>query len=144
MGDSEVKSNKEDELASYTEIFEKHCSYYMAIGVSYEQYWLEDCWIAHAYQEAYKVKKEQLNELIWLQGMYIYEALCDVSPVLHAFCKKGTKPTPYSNKPYPLHKEKEKEEQQYSERENHNEQMRAEMFFKNWSKSVAKQFNKGG
>lgn len=142
MGDSEVKSNKEDELTSFTEKFEKNCPYFMSIGVSYEQYWLEDCWIAHAYQEAYKVKKEQLNELIWLQGMYIYEALCDVSPVLHAFCKKGTKPMPYSKEPYPLTKKEEK--QQYSECENHNEQIRAEMFFKEWSKTVAKQFNKGG
>lgn len=36
--------------------------------------------------------------------MYIYEALCDVSPVLHAFAKKGTKPLSYSEKPYAITK----------------------------------------
>ena len=34
--------------------------------------------------------------------MYIYEAICDASPILHAFAKKGTKPHPYADKPYAL------------------------------------------
>ena len=34
--------------------------------------------------------------------MYIYEALCDVSPVLHAFAKSGTKPNPYPDRPYAI------------------------------------------
>lgn len=54
------------------------------------------------YRKADEIKKERRNEELWLQGMYIYEALCDVSPVLHAFAKKGTKPQPYSEKPYAI------------------------------------------
>lgn len=34
--------------------------------------------------------------------MYFYEAICDASPILHSFAKKGTKPHPYTEKPYPL------------------------------------------
>lgn len=48
-------------------------------------------------------------------GMYIYEALCDVSPILHAFAKNGAKPIEYRTEPYPLFgkdKPKEKSEQQ--------------------------------
>lgn len=140
MGDSEIESNKE-ELTSYTESFEKNCAYFMAIGLSYTQYWYEDCWIANAYLEAYNIKKEQLNEQYWLQGMYIYEALCDVSPVLHAFSKKGTKPIPYSKEPYPLFKKKE--EKEFSEEENQTERDKAEIYFRQWARKVAKN-KKGG
>ena len=139
MGDSLEEPNKENELTSYTKIFEETCPIYMSIGMSYEQFWYEDCWVAKAYLKAYKLKKEQLNEQFWLQGMYIYEALVDVSPILHAFSKKGTKPLEYPKEPYPLHKKEEKkvtEQEQYIERE------KAELFFKNWSKAVAKKFNK--
>lgn len=37
-----------------------------------------------------------------MQGMYVYEAICDVSPILHAFAKKGTKPEPYAKEPYAI------------------------------------------
>lgn len=39
---------------------------------------------------------------MWLQGAYVYEAICRVSPVLHAFAKKGAKPMPYLSEPYAL------------------------------------------
>ena len=51
-----------------------------------------------------------------MQGMYIYEALCDVSPVLQAFAKKGTKPTPYSSEPYAITEEQIKEKREREER----------------------------
>ena len=49
------------------------------------------------------MEQEMQNQFAWLQGMYIYEALCDVSPVLHAFAKRGARPMPYAEKPYDLH-----------------------------------------
>lgn len=39
---------------------------------------------------------------MWLQGMYFYEALCDVAPVMQAFAKKGTKVHPYAEQPYAI------------------------------------------
>lgn len=138
MGDSSIKSNEEQELTSYTKIFEESCPYFMAIGMSYQEFWFEDCWISEAYLKAHKIKKEQLNEQFWLQGVYIYEALIDVAPILHAFSKKGTKPMPFPKEPYPLFKKKEDNKQK--EREQKIEQEKAEMFFKEWSKKVAKKF----
>ena len=76
-----------------------------------EQYWDGDPTLVKYYRKADEIKKERLNEELWLQGMYIYEALCDVSPVLHAFAKKGTKPQPYSDKPYSItEKQRERDE----------------------------------
>ena len=87
---------------TYTEKFYELFPYYLSIGMSYEQYWDGDCTLPKYYRKAEELRNEKRNQELWLQGMYIYEALCDVSPVLHAFAKKGTKPTPYSDKPYPL------------------------------------------
>ena len=109
---------------SYTEQFYSHLPFYLSIGMTYEQYWNEDCCLVKYYSEAFKLQRYRDNERMWLQGMYIYEALCDVSPVLRAFAKKGTKPIEYSTQPYAITKEEierrriEKEKAKY-------EQMRA-------------------
>ena len=54
------------------------------------------------FRKADEIKLERMNQQLWLQGMYIYEAICDASPILHSFAKRGTKPHPYTDKPYPL------------------------------------------
>ena len=90
---------------SYTEQFYSHLPFYLSIGMTYEQYWNEDCCLVKYYREAFKLQRDRDNERMWLQGMYIYEALCDVSPVLRAFAKKGTKPIEYSTQPYAITKE---------------------------------------
>ncbi|HIS12711.1 MAG TPA: hypothetical protein IAB40_06365 [Candidatus Onthocola stercoravium] len=134
MGDNVTKSSEEEELSSYTQIFKEQCPFFMAIGMSYQEFWYEDCWIAKYYLEAYKIRKEQINEQLWLQGMYVFEAILDASPVLHAFSKKGTKAIPYSKQPYSLFKKTEKEK----EKEVEIEREKAKIFFENWAKRVNK------
>ena len=87
---------------TYTEKFYELFPYYLAIGMTYDQYWNGDCTLTKYYRKADEIRKERRNEELWLQGMYIYEALCDVSPILHAFAKRGTKPQAYSEKPYAI------------------------------------------
>lgn len=70
------------------------------MGMTYDQYWRDDPSLVRAYRKAQELKRKWENEQAWLQGMYIYEALCDVSPVLHAFAKRGTKPAQYASEPY--------------------------------------------
>ena len=69
-----------------------------------EQYWDGDPALARYYRKADEIRRKRKNEELWLQGMYIYEALCDVSPILQAFAKKGTKPNPYTDRPYSITK----------------------------------------
>ena len=45
---------------------------------------------------------ERQNTYLWLQGRYFYDALLCTAPVLKAFTKKGVKPSPYHEEPYPL------------------------------------------
>lgn len=87
---------------TYTEKFREQFPYYLSIGMTPEQYWDGDPEWAKFFREAYEIKLERRNQELWLQGMYIYEAICDASPILHSFAKKGTKPHPYADKPYPL------------------------------------------
>lgn len=58
--------------------------------------------LAKYYRKADELRRQRKNQELWLQGMYIYEALCDVSPIFHAFAKKGTKPRPYADHPYSI------------------------------------------
>ena len=87
---------------SYTNVFYDQFPYYLSIGMTPEQYWDSDPMLTKYYRKADEIRRKRRNEELWIQGMYIYEALCDVSPILHAFAKRGTKPTPYPDHPYAL------------------------------------------
>lgn len=74
----------------------------MSIGMTYDEFWHGDVNMVRAYRKAQELRDKRRNQEFWLQGMYVYEAICDVAPVLHAFAKKGTKPEPYVKEPYPI------------------------------------------
>ena len=80
-----------------------------------EQYWDGDPLLAKYYRQADELKRKRRNQDLWLQGMYIYEALCDVAPIFHAFAKRGTKPAPYSDHPYSLTAKDRKDEKKLLE-----------------------------
>lgn len=66
------------------------------------QYWDGDCTLPKYYREAEVLRKERVNQEAWLQGMYVYDAISRLTPILHAFAKKGAKPKPYVEEPYPI------------------------------------------
>ena len=101
---------------TYTEKFKELFPYYLAIGMTYEQYWNDDPEIATFYRKAEEIRNEKRNQELWLQGMYFYEALCDASPIFHDFAKKGTKPAPYPSHPYSLTSKQIEEERVEHER----------------------------
>ena len=142
MGSSGLESEqKRVESISLTTLFEKWCPVYMSYGMSYDEFWKESPYRAKFYREAHELKLKQKDELMWVQGMYIYEALCEVSPVLHAFSKKGTKPLPYSEKPY-LSKIDKKVTKQEKQQHIENERLIAQIHFQNWARNTKKMFEK--
>ena len=100
---------------TYTEKFYESFPYYLSIGMTPEQYWDGDCTLTKYYRKAEEIRNEKRNQELWLQGMYIYEALCDVSPIMNGFAKKGTKPHPYSDRPYSITREDREEERKLKE-----------------------------
>jgi len=95
------------------------------------------------YLEAYKMKEkrelEKTKWITWEQGLYVYEAICDVSPVLRAF-SKAKEPLPYPEKPYGLENNIEKQTK-IKEIEEERDMYRAQIFFQNWSRDMKKRFN---
>lgn len=142
MGNSRLIS-KEDkskvESISLTETFEKLCPIYMSYGMTYDEFWNDDFFKCKYYREYHKLKIKQKDEEMWIQGMYIYEALCDVAPILHAFSKKGTKALPYSEKPY-TYSALAKDNKEEQEKEAENARLIAQVHFENWARAVKKQF----
>ena len=113
----------------------------MAYGMEYNDFWYGDAYLTKFYRESHKLKVRQKDEELWMQGMYIYEALCDVSPILHAFSKKGTKPLPFSEKPYLFNSEQFKSEEE-KEQEKKNAELIARLHFETWARETKKMFEK--
>lgn len=86
---------------SYTKAFEEFCPHYLNAGMSYEQFWDGDCEMVKAFRKAHELKLEEDNFKAWLQGKYVYDAFCFVSPILRAF-SKAKKPIDYLEQPYSL------------------------------------------
>lgn len=85
---------------SYGEQFRELFPLYLSMGMTYDQYWNQDCELVKYYRKAQEIRNQQRNQDLWLQGMYIYDAILCASPILRSFAKKGTKPNPYPSKPY--------------------------------------------
>lgn len=117
---SELRGSEQENDASpplsYSEQFHKVFPMYLAMGMTYEQFWDGDSILAVDYRKADEIRNDKLNQQLWLQGMYIYEALCDVAPILRAFPKKGTKPHKYPTEPYAITQKEQKQKSEQKEK----------------------------
>ena len=112
----------------------------MALGMSYSEFWDGDVYLVRTYRKAYGIRKEIDNYKAWLQGLYIYEAICDASPILRAF-SKARKPAPYPHEPYALNTEISKKRRETSEERRRKAE--DEIFVANmnaWAESFNKRF----
>ena len=141
MGSSGLitKEKSKVESTSLTQLFEKACPIYMSYGMSYNDFWYGPAFMTTFYKDANKLKIRQQDENNWMIGMYVYEAILDCSPVLHAFSKKGTKPLPYADKPFLMDKLNEKDEIN-EEQEQENERLKFMIKMNNWFRATKKQF----
>ena len=80
---------------------------YMAYGMTYEQFWYGDPWMAMAYVQAYLVKQKLRNEEMWIQGAYISNAVSVA--IANTF---GKKRTDYMNKPLDVYPKTDAEERE--------------------------------
>lgn len=72
----------------------------MSYGMTYEQFWDGDPKATEAFRKAYEMKRDMENEHMWLQGMYIYDAIQRLIPALRVM--SSDKPEPYPDKPYDI------------------------------------------
>lgn len=106
----------------------------MAYGMSYEQFWDGDVYAHKQYAKAHKQQLSESNTIAWLQGRYVYDALCAVSPIMRAF-SKARKPGKYHEHPIDLFEDEQKKREE-DERRKRYEKMREKVA------QFAEEFNK--
>ena len=111
-----------DNPAAFAKYIDGELPVYMAMGMTPDEYWNGDPALLKAYRKMDEIKRERENEMLWLQGMYIYEAIGDLAPILHAFAKKGREAKPYAERPYPITKRLKKEAEAAKEQREYEQQ----------------------
>lgn len=109
-GKEELTSPTPQQILDY---LDELCAHALALGMTYDQYWHDDPQIINAYIKAQQIKDSKRNQELWLQGLYIYNALGCVAPMFNALAKDH-KPKKYLARPFALSKE-EKDEQEYND-----------------------------
>ena len=99
-----------------SELYHKAFPHYLAMGMTWEQFWEQDSSLVKDYREAKQIRLDEANYIAWLHGLYIYEALCNASPLFRSFSKSGTRAGPYPEKPHEFKREEHLTEEQENER----------------------------
>ena len=79
----------------------------MLYGMTYDQFWFGDPWMARAYAQYHLLKRRQRNEELWLNGIYVANAFQTV--LGNAFSKKKLK---YLEKPLDIYEKTDAEKAQ--------------------------------
>lgn len=110
---------KDTELPGY---FWEQFPYYLAYGMTSDEYWNGDNRLCRAYRKAYELKMQVENANEHRLGAYIYTALGNISP-LFRFSTRREKAIPYPPEPFAITK------QQVEERKQRDFENRREAFF---------------
>lgn len=101
------------------------CPMYMSMGMTYREFYDGDPTLVIPYREAFLQKRRRENFDLWMQGRYIYDALCAVYPLFRFSFKGGEiKADPYRKEPYPLTEKEAAEQREREEKEQYEEMKR--------------------
>lgn len=130
MGDRLTEDEaQQTETRSYGDIFDEYLPEYMAIGMTYDEYWDGEFGTKRAARKAYQIrmKNEQMvaDRLNWYMGQYIMSAL-NATPLLVAgFNVKNSTNTPeYIDKPI-LEKAEENQKEEIRKKNEEDQMMMA-------------------
>ena len=96
----------------------------MSIGMTYDEFWNQDVTMVRAFRKADELKRQRQNEVLWMQGLYVREAL--LSTVGNMFSGKNATPIEYPKEPYPI-TAVQVEEKKERERKSMEERMKADL-----------------
>ena len=84
------------------EIFTQLCPHYMAMGMTYYEFWHRNTACHYAYRKAWEERRKYRNWEMWMQGGYFFDALVKASPMFKPFGKGKIEPGEYPKEPYPI------------------------------------------
>lgn len=122
--DGDSVEEEPSEPKRLVDIFREVFPYYLAMGMSYNEFWYGDPTLVRDYRKAWEIRQHNEEWARWRNGMYFYDALLKVSPVLRAFAKGKVEPGKYPDRPYPLTEKEAKEQERQREEENFKEYLR--------------------
>ena len=95
------------------EIFKEAFPVYLAMGMTYREFWELDSSLVIAYRKAYQIKQEESNNSAWLQGLYFLQALQSGVPVfLNGIMKTKVDLPEFPQKPIPFSKDGKKKQEE--------------------------------
>lgn len=100
-GISEEPSSGAQPILSLGQLFDELCSFYMMLGLSFEEFWHGDYTRWKYYVRANELKTERENQKLWLQGLYNFTAFSTALSNMH-FDGKRHKQNKYLDKPFLL------------------------------------------
>ena len=120
-GDPVTGELSQDQIPkTLTEVFLRVFPQYLAMGMSYDEFWRGPAHLAKAYREAEELRRKQEEWARWRQGAYIYDALLRVAPVMRASFGSGrAEPGKYPDEPWPLTEKEARERAEAREKENY-------------------------
>ena len=136
MGDRLTDEEEEPQQTSptpYGDIFDKVLPNYMAMGMTYDQFWDGEVGMKTAYREAYRIRIEQEQRIAdrnnWLMGQYVISALNAV-PLLVAGLnvKRSTHLPEYPDKPFYDRLDADRKEEDRKKREEDQTKLALAMF----------------
>lgn len=103
MDGDDLEESEPSEPQTLAEIFKQAFPYYLAMGMTYDEFWRGDPSLARDYRKAHDIKRHERNYEMWMQGRYTFEALHG-APLLVGFSKGGnvSNTVDYPDEPYPL------------------------------------------
>ena len=125
----------------YTDYFYQVCPFYLSLGMTWDQFWDGDNTMVKYYREAEKIRVENRNTEMWMQGAYIYKVLEAFAPILPAFPKKDAKPGNYLSSPIPF---TDRLQQEQKERENKIKSEKDIGAMKSWMERINNKRKQGG
>ncbi|MCI9092662.1 MAG: hypothetical protein HFF36_02590 [Coprobacillus sp.] len=89
-----IPTKKEDEITSFTDVFNEVFPTLMLVGMTYNQFWNDDVCLVKHYIKLYRLINDRREQDAWMIGIYVKEALQDVASCF------GNKKYNYPDKPY--------------------------------------------
>lgn len=111
MGEGQVNPEAPKTL---TETFEEAFPYYLACGMTYEQFWYGSPELVIPYRRADEIRRRRRNEELWLAGMYTADAL---NATVGSMFSKKTNPYPSEPRPLTLAEAQERRERERKAKE---------------------------